>query len=120
MSDVVAVQGAVLRLLADGPLASAELRRRVRYTLRPGLTAALDGLLASGDVGTEPARAGGTRYTLTPEVPVTPEVAVDPKTCTRCHVNRRRRTSPYCGRCLMDLARHVQHTDIGEKENHVV
>ena len=100
-----AARAAVLRTLARGPHTGAAVRRAVRYQHRDGLAAALAELVASGDVHAEPARGGGTRYSLTPEVPITPEVAVDPKACTRCHVNRRRRTSPYCGRCLMNLAR---------------
>jgi len=104
MSDVVAVRGAVLRLLADGPLASAELRRRVRHTLRPGLTAALDGLLASGDVHAEPARAGGTRYRITERL-ATPLVGVPKGVCTRCQTRPHRRTGTFCGACLVEINR---------------
>lgn len=105
---IYAARRAVLRLLASGPLAGAELRRRVKATHRPGLVYALGELTASGQVVAE-AVNGGSRYTLVHAVPErAPEPAVDPRMCTRCRTRRRRATGQYCGHCLAALAHEVQ------------
>jgi hypothetical protein len=96
VSPVVDLARGILQQLASGPLTRSPLRRALKPESIADFDAALEELLASGKITSEPTKQGsGTRYIIAPAK----TAAVQHKPCTRCGLQRRRPGALWCSRC---------------------